>query len=353
MSTYLKAGTPLEYDNAPDWLAAFMQYQRVILNRTATTTMTYFKDLRGFFQWLKFYQGTGRQPQNANALRTVDILDLPLDAAVSVRKNDIITYLHFCANILDNSEVTRNKKLASLQNFYNYLIENSEDIGISILENPISTIKRPKLPQSKPIYLTEEEQNSLLESISGENAVRDYAITLLCLTTGLRVSEVCNLDIKDLNLDTKTLCVRQGKGQQDRVEYLTEPCCAALNEYIITYRNSLSELKDPNALFVTRRLKTRMTTKAVYNMVTLSCQKANIQDFKRITPHKLRHTTATTLAKNGTPLLAIQHIMGHKSPITTEIYTHLDGEDIKDAVEQSPLSQLGTIPKRNYKGDSQ
>lgn len=334
MSTYLKTGRPLEYDNAPDWLVAYMHYLRTILNRTPATVMTYFKDLRSFFQWYKFHSETSQNPKSEAAMRNIDILTLPFSAAENVTQEDIISFLFFCANVLQNSETTRNKKLAALDSFYRYAHKNA---GID--NNPAAQIDRPKLPKTKPVYLTESEQLSLLDNIRGENQVRDYAIILLSLVSGLRVSEICSLDKEDINLETKTLRVREGKGSQERIEYLTNSCIAALMDYELHYRNPIHNLSDPKAYFVTKRLGSRITTKAVYNLVKKHRQ--NAQLCKNITPHKLRHTTATTMAKAGVPLLIIQEHMGHRSPTTTQLYTHLDSDDMRGVLNNTFLSVLG------------
>jgi site-specific recombinase XerD len=342
MSTYVKRGEPLEFDNAPDWLVGYMQYRRTILNATPTSVMTYFKDLRGFFQWASFYMNTGRHPKNADALHSINILDFSLKKAASLKKSDIETHLYFLADVLGNGPVTRNKKLVVIRSFYDYLLDQQEALGISLQANPAARIKRPKEPKKQPIFLPEEDQYALLEAIQGENGVRDYAITLLGLSSGLRISEIVALDIADLDLQNEQLRIRNGKGGKDRTAYLTQHCCAALERYLKTYRNTIPGLDSP-ALFVSRRLRSRLTERAIQKGMQNHVLRANMGS-KNYTPHKLRHTMATTLAKNGEDILIIKEALGHENVSTTQIYTHLDNLDVARAVNNSSLKDLGASP---------
>lgn len=349
MSTYILPGKPLEYDNAPEWLEAYMRYRRTIRGSSPNTVMSYFKDLREFTQWVKAFQETGANPRSAESLRQTDITVYPLSPMLSIRKNNIETYLYFCTDTLDNSVSTRSRKLASIREFYDYLVDQQEALGIDLPGNPAARIKNPKLPRSQPVYLPAPDQEALLEGISGENAERDYAIVLLFLVAGLRVSELCALDIQDLDLRAMTVRIRNGKGGKARVAYLTPPCCDALRTYLEQYRSGINGL-DSNALFVSKRYRRRITARAVEKLLQKHTLRAELGG-KGYTPHKLRHTTATTMAKDGEDLLKIQMVMGHQNPATTEIYTHLNDTDLSNAVNRSSLGKLGFNLSRPTKGD--
>lgn len=338
MSTYIKPGKALEYDNAPDWLIAYMRYRRTVLGNTPTSVMTFFGNLREFCQWVQAYKTSGRQPNDAIQLRQIDILELPLSAMVEISKNDIETYLYFLTDVLANEARTRNKKLVAIQCFYDYLLDQQEAMGISLGENPASRIRRPKTARKQPVYLPEDDSTALLEGISGENAVRDYAVLLLLLSSGLRVSEAVGINMKDLNLDNRTCRIR-GKGNKERIINLTPPCCRAIRNYLEEYRGLLQGL-ETDALFVSKRYMDRLTTRSVQKMMQKHTINAKLGG-KGYTPHKLRHTTGTTLAKDGVDLLVIQQVLGHENPATTEIYTHLGQEDVAKAVRDSSLGLLG------------
>ena len=349
MSTYLKPGKALEFDNAPDWLVAYMQYRRVMLGNTENSIMTDFKTLREYLQWLAAYQKNGRSPGSVDALRKIDILDIPLENVVAVKRNDVETYLYFCADTLGNGPATRNKKLVAVRCLYNYLLDQEAILQTGIEYNPADRIKNPKTPKKQPIYLPEEERNALLGATdatgASENGIRDHAILLLMLTCGLRVSEVVSINKKDVNLTAGTIKIH-GKGNKERIANPTRNCLDALEEYQECYRApalQANAVEDGHNVpfFISRRTGSRLTTRAIEKMMQKHINAAGIGGMG-YTPHKLRHTTATILAKDGVDLLAIQQILGHESPTTTQIYTHLGSEDLERAVNQSSLVHLGS-----------
>lgn len=338
MSTYVVAGQRLEYDNAPDWLVEYMIYRRAVCNDTPTTIMTYFKGLREFFQWISQWQETGAFPASEEKLRATDILELPFTAALDVSKGDIEKYLYFLTDTLGNSATTRNKKLVTIRGFYEYLIDQQEALHIEFDVNPAARIKSPKLPKKKPVFLSPDEQDRLLKNVSGENAVRDYAMILVFLSTGIRISEMVKLDLKDVREDKMQLVVRGGKGEKDRNIPITEPCLNAIQTYLEEFRDPIKDKLDTNALFVSRRFNGRLTTKAVEKALTKQFLRAGLSD---VTVHKLRHTCATTLIKDGVDLPLVQKVLGHERADTTEIYVHLDDSDVKAALKDSSLNNLG------------
>ena len=329
------------YENAPHRLVAYMRYRRSVLGNTITSTKTFFQALREFFQWLSRFKSTQTQPRTEEALREIDILDLPLEVALSATKNDIETYLYFLTDVLYNLPPTREKKLVAIRTFYDYLMDQQEGLEIELDANPAARVRRPKGNKKQPIYLPKEDQVAFLEGISGENAVRDYAMFLLLLSSGLRVSECVGIDMKDVNMKTLTIRIR-GKGNKERIANITTHCRDALRRYIEEYRSLITGL-ETDALFVSRRYRTRLTTRSVEKAMQKHILEANLGGMG-YTPHKLRHTTGTTLAQDGVDLLTIQSVLGHEHPGTTEIYTHLGNEDIARAVRGSSLSKLGGKP---------
>lgn len=339
MSSYIVAGKPLEYDNAPDWLVAHMRYRRTVLGNTPTSVMTFFKSLREFFQWYSCIYNTGAQPQTEKALRETDILALPFFAVLEVKKADIESYLYFLTDVLGNDVVTRNKKLVTIRGFYEYVIDQADSMGIEFEVNPAARVKSPKMPEKQPVYLPQEDQEAFLAAITGENGPRDYALFLMLLSTGMRISEAVNVNMGDLNLDNKLIRIRSGKGSKSRTANLTEPCCQAIRDYLEEYRDLIPDL-DTDALFVTKRFKTRLTARSAERAMEKYVKAAKLGG-KGYTPHKLRHTTATMLAKDGEDLQIIQRVLGHERPDTTEIYTHLDNSDVARAVNRSSLTRIG------------
>lgn len=340
MSTYIKPGKSLEYDNAPDWLVAYMRYRLTILGNTPSSVMTSFIALREYFQWLKVYLATGSSPKTKVHLRITDILDMPLEDAIKVKRSDIETYLYFCADTLRNGEQSRTKKLVAVRCFYAYVLDQNEQLYTDLEYNPAERIKMPKAPKKQPIYLPENERTSLLGSVAGENGDRDYAILLLITVCGLRVSEVTQITLRDVNFDARTIRIH-GKGNKERLAYPTPACVKALQNYLENYRKASGADESLSApFFVSKRTGKSITTRTVERLMQKAVNAAGIGGMG-YTPHKLRHTTATMLAKDGVDLLTIQQLLGHESPTTTQIYTHLGKEDLANTVFHSSLTGLG------------
>lgn len=342
MSSYIQHGKPLEFDNAPDWLVAHLRYRRTILEQSPNTVMSSFLKLREFFQWAWIFKETGRNPKSEKELRDVDLLPLPFSFALEIKKNDITSYLYFITDTLNNKPTSRSSKLAAIRSFYEYLLDQQEALAIEIEGNPASRIPSPKLPKEDPIYLSEKDSSAFLNAIinsTNENAIRDHAMFLLMISTGMRISEVVKVDMADLNMDAKEIRIKQAKGGKDGTAVLTSHCIDAIQRYLLEYRNTISEI-ETSALFVSRRLKKRLTVRGVQKAMRNYILEAKLSG-KGYTPHKLRHTAGTMLAKDGVGLLEIQSILRHENPATTKIYTHLDKSDISRAVNGSSLASLG------------
>lgn len=172
-----------------------------------------------------------------------------------------------------------------------------------------------------------------MSSIDGKNKERDYAIITLFLNCGLRLSELVNIDINKIKEDTLTVI---GKGNKERTVYLNDACIRAIENYMRVRPNDSAI--DKEALFLSSR-NTRINKRTVELMVKKYLKNASIVDGK-YTPHKLRHTAATLMYKYGNvDIRALQQILGHESVSTTQIYTHIDDEKLRQAVQSNPLSE--------------
>lgn len=344
MSTYITSGKPLEFDNAPDWLVNYMQYRLTILNNTREAVMTYFKGLREFCQWSRCFQQSGQNPKDEYSLRSVDILTLPIDTVLTLNRANIETYLFFLSNVLCNGVSTRNKKLVFIRTFYEYVIDHQSELGVKIEVNPAGRIKKPRAPKKQPIYLPEEDREKLIDHLNqkveagDDNAIRNRAIFLLYLTAGIRLNEATRMDMDDLNLKDGTIRVK-GKGAKERTVYLTEPCAAALEDYIEQYRSRITCLQTP-ALFISLQKKDRIVGKTIEAAFDKCIWEAGLGG-KSYSPHKLRHSCATALAQEGHSVMVIKELLGHEDIGTTQIYTHLNNQDVAYAVKNSSLRNLG------------
>jgi len=191
----------------------------------------------------------------------------------------------------------------------------------------------PKRSASLPKYLSEEEMAKLFEAARSDevNGIRDYAILTVLGYTGLRLSELCNLNVEDIDFTEKTIKVRSGKGDKDRVVIFEDKTEEALKKHL-TYKNRHMSKDESSAIFVSAE-KNRIATNSVEVLVEKYAKKAGIP--KKVTPHVLRHTMATTLLKHGADIRIIQQLLGHASIATTQIYTHVDEEMLKKAYSKS------------------
>jgi len=202
-------------------------------------------------------------------------------------------------------------------------------------ENIAASLESPKLVRRLPRYLSVEESKSLLSAASDSESPlssRDYCILTLFLNCGLRLSELCGINLR--NIKEETLIVL-GKGKKERTVYLNGACLHALDLYMNDRPKTAKT--DPDALFISR-LGRRISPKTVQLLIKNYIRKAGL-DPTRYSTHKLRHTAATLMYQYGqVDIRALQQILGHVSIATTEIYTHVDERRLHEAVERNPLA---------------
>ena len=210
-------------------------------------------------------------------------------------------------------------------------------------ENIAIELDSPKLPRHYPTYLTLEESESLLACVTGKNQARDWAILVIFLNCGLRVSELCNLNLEDIHEDTIKVT---GKGNKQGVVYLNTMCLEAIQAYMAVRSNIPVLPEHEKALFISNK-KSRLSPRSVERMVKKYVEKAGL-DKNKYSPHKLRHTAATLLYKHGeADIRSIQELLGHESVATTQIYTHVNNQDLRRAVKSNPLSNDINIDDEN------
>jgi len=170
------------------------------------------------------------------------------------------------------------------------------------------------------------------------NNVRDYAIITLFLNCGMRLSELVNINIKDINFGDCKLNVI-GKGNKERTIYLNKACVKALNEYLDIRPKEGIRIDSKDALFLSER-RERISNRTVQVIVRRELLKSGL-DINKYSVHKLRHTAATLMYQYGNvDIRALQELLGHESISTTEIYTHVDNSQVRNAVESNPLANL-------------
>ena len=326
----------LDRNNNPDYLNSFLDYSITILNKSPNSIKEYNYDLAMFLKFIKIrFKLT-----NETDFSAITILDIPISVISKIKLDDIHAFLSYLALELKSKPATRARKVSTIRIFFNYL---SQKAGL-IENNPAQNLETPKLGKRMPKYLTLDESKKLLDiTISdqgdNENNIRDYAIITLFLNCGIRLSELVGINIKDITFSECKLNVI-GKGNKERTIYLNKACMNAIQDYLNNTRPREGIKYDSkDALFLSKR-RERISNRTVQYIVKRELQKAGL-DTKKYSVHKLRHTAATLMYQYGNiDIRALQELLGHKSISTTEIYTHVDNSQVRNAVESNPLANL-------------
>jgi integrase/recombinase XerD len=216
------------------------------------------------------------------------------------------------------------RRISSLRGFYNYLLQDKL-IGVS----PISELSAPRTQQKLPHYLELDKIDALLSApdLSTITGLRDRALIELLYATGLRVSELIHLRVKDISID-QAILICQGKGSKQRYVPLGKSALLFLKRYMKVRHNFL-EGGDSDTLFL-RKNHTRMTRQEIWTLLNRYAKQSRIE---RISPHVLRHTFASHLIQRGADSRSVQILLGHKDLSTTQIYTHMSRQHLMETVE--------------------
>ncbi len=315
-----------KFDVAPDILKSFLIYIESIQGKSKNTAEEYFYDLRTFFRYLKIRFNAVSSDYDFNK---IDIMDVDLDLIKKVDLNLVYEYMNFLNRTKGNSTASRARKIASLRSYFKYLTVKKNLLE----ENPIAELESIKIKKSNPKNLTIDDSLALLSAVTGKNAIRDYCIITLFLNCGLRLSELVSLNIIDVRNDTLIIT---GKGNKERTVYLNDACMNAIRNYMEIRKEIKTDVFNEPALFLSSRNK-RISRRMVQQLVENNITKLGL-DPRKYTTHKLRHTAATLMYQSGVDIRALQEILGHEHLSTTEIYTHVDNEQIREAADRSPLS---------------
>lgn len=322
-------------DEAPQVVKDYLYYMQTIRGKSQKTVDEYYIDLRTFFRFLKRRRKIVSDDIEFDDIK-VDDVDINLIKTVSL--NDAYEYMDYLMRERNNQNATRARKCSSLKGYFNYLYSKKHLID----DNPMAELEVPKKKKSLPKYLTLEQSIELLKSIDGPNKQRDYCIITLFLNCGLRVSEMAGLNYTDIRSDNTMRVV--GKGNKERVVYLNKACIDAVNEYKKV--RPVDDIKDKKAMFISRNHQ-RMSVKTIQAMVYKYLEKIGL-NAQGYSCHKLRHTAATLMYQHGgVDVRVLKDVLGHENLGTTEIYTHLSSEQMKNASDSNPLSKVKIKDKNN------
>jgi integrase/recombinase XerD len=242
---------------------------------------------------------------------------------------DIQNYL---STIQDKNTRTISHYITVINSFYTFLVND----GI-IKENPCTNIKSPKLPKTLPNFLTEEEVDKLLDiNLNTPYDYRNKAMLEILYATGLRISELCNLKITDVDMNNEIIRV-YGKGKKERIIPVSDYALSFLDRYIKLYRNEILKDKISDYLFISN-VQDKISRQGFFKIIKKECSRAGIE--KNVSPHVLRHSFATHLLKHGADLRVIQELLGHEDISTTQIYAHLVNEKIKSDYKYHPRNKI-------------
>lgn len=332
-----------QLNSCPRILREFLSYYGNIKGASSLSLEEYYFDLQTYFRFILCSRG---MVPSGTEFDEIDISDFDWELLKDQTLEDLYAFLSFCKEERHNSAVTRARKTSSLRIFYKYLCEQRR-----LLENnPTALLEAPGIRKSLPHYLTLEESIALLNSVDGPNAQRDYCILTFFLNCGMRLSELCNINLSDIRADGSLRLL--GKGNKERIVYLNDACLTALQQYLKVRPQKDILPKDSNALFISRNHR-RISNKTVQHLVDVYLKKAGL-DGRGYSTHKLRHTAATLMyQKGGVDIRVLKEILGHANLGTTQIYTHVANQQVVEAIRANPLAhQKQTLPALEKKSIS-
>ncbi len=319
MSNYRKTACPI--------VKEFLNYHESIKGHSQGTVDSYYSDIKAFIGWINAQE----RPHDEEAYMDENIT---LEKLGQITRMDIYEYMSWLSREKHLEAATRARRLAAVRALYRYLCVASGQLH----DDPTVGVSPPKVKRRLPVYLNENQAEELLEAPEGTFALRDQTILMLFMVCGLRISELASLDLDDLNDDSIHII---GKGNKDRVVFMSDPLKEQVDKYL-ELRYTLTPKKGHERALFLSRLNTRISVRRIRSMVMEQFRAAGL-DASKYSPHKLRHTAATLMLKNGVDIRVIQDFLGHENLGTTEIYTHVDNADLRTAAQVSPIGKSRKI----------
>ena len=314
----------------------FAIYKRTIQGCSEKTVNEYMLDLRTFFRYLIAKEKN--IDINSEDFEKIDVRPVDTDYLSKIKTEQIYEFLFYTGDVRRNMWSAKARKLSAIKGLYKYLT-----VKRSLFEeNPAINIESPKPKKSLPKFLTLDESLLLLQAIQDDKEsktkVRDYAIVTLFLNCGMRLSELVGINTTDIDRDLRSLRVL-GKGNKERIIYLNSACQEVLRDYLQIRNSDRYQTVTTKALFLSR-LDKRISVKTVQWMVYKYLDLAGLEA-KHFSVHKLRHTAATLMYQSGNvDVRVLKDILGHEQLNTTQIYTHVSNENMRQAMDQNPLAAI-------------
>lgn len=278
----------------------FLEYLRVQKNYSTYTLINYEKDLEEYSFFLKEKKFMYNSMDYKKCTEYLLFLD-----SKNLKKTSI------------------SRRLSSLRTFYKFLVlDNHVD------SNPFLLVSSPKKEKRVPKFINYSSIEEIfnIPNIKTKEGQRERVILEILYGSGIRVSELVNIKIKDIDFNNKTILIF-GKGSKERIVSFGEPALDAINMYMNDSRKQYLGNKNSEYLIVGKE-EEKLTTRRIEQIINSLIDKTSIK--MNITPHMFRHTFATHLLDNGSDLIAVQELLGHESLSSTEIYTHISNEHLRD-----------------------
>jgi len=324
----------IDYNDAPECVKKYLNYKSGVQSRSNKTVFQYYHDLRTFGRFMLCRKHP--EKYTVSDFENIPFCAVDSELLICATRDDIFEFMSFLTNKMSNDVAAKQRKLSCLRGFYKY----HKDVMFNnkIKYNPTDGVGSPSRPKRLPKHLTLDESVQLLESVDGNNKVRDYCIVTLFLNCGMRVSELVGLNLSSFDPELTKVNVI-GKGNKERMLYLNDACKSALVEYLEIRKKLKVKSADSDALFVSRN-HNRISVQTVQWLINKHLKMAGLENLN-MSVHKLRHTAATIMYQHGkTDVRVLKDILGHEQLSTTQIYTHVSDEMMREAVKDNPLSKV-------------
>ena len=318
-----------KYSDVPQLLRDYLNFMTVIKGKSENTVKEYYYDLRMFLKFLR----ASSDGLPLISLDDISLEDFDMNLLKEISLSDLYEFMAYVNDEKSSNDNYRARKVASLRSFFKYL-----HVKVNFIEtNPAEYLDSPKIKKRMPRYLSFDECVRFLNAIDGKHRQRDLAMFVIFLNCGLRLSELVGINIKNIDFDKRTLRVI-GKGNKERMVFLNDLCMDAINSYMAVRPNDIVKPQSRDALFLSAQ-GNRISNRMVELLAKKYFDKAGI-DSELYSPHKLRHTAATLMYRDGNvDIRTLQELLGHASLSTTQIYTHIRN----DAADKNPLSDPNII----------
>ena len=336
MSTLRLNNDNAELKTFPRFLRSYANHLSVIEGKSEKTICEYLLDLRTFFRYVIMIEND--EVLSNDELEKISIKHLTIEDAGRVDTQLIIDFLAYTRNDRQNNSSTRNRKLSAIKSFYKHAYNKKHLIS----KNPAADIDGIRGAKTLSKFLTIDEATNLLSTVHADveskTRVRDYSIIALFLNTGMRLSELCGLNIQSFDPEVTFVKVL-GKGNKERIIYLNSAAREAVMDYMKIRLDPRFIRTSDRAFFLSSR-QTRISPKTVQWVVNKYLSLSGLGT-KGYSVHKLRHTAATLMYQSGqVDIRVLKDILGHEQLNTTQIYTHLVSKNLEDAMQKNPLADF-------------